>query len=108
MFICGTTTPAVVFHSVEKSLMVSLVRHFAWIVFCKSLKNKIQGVQVPAGALGQHNYYIEQVYFKVSQECRQGRINHCAICAMAWGPRRRGPPGQLLNFLHYKNNVRQM
>jgi len=29
----------------------------------------------------------------------QGRINNCAICAMAWGPPPKGGPrGQLLNF----------
>jgi len=29
-------------------------------------------------------------------ECSQGRINHCANCSMAWGPRRWGPQTDLI------------
>src|SRR6218665_178058 len=49
---CGTPTPAVVFHSAEKNLSMSLCQTpcnstRAWIVLvCKYLKIKIQGVQV--------------------------------------------------------------
>ena len=39
----------------------------------------------------------------------QGRITHCAICAMAWGPRRRGPPrNRLRNFYYLQNDIKQL
>jgi len=41
--------------------------------------------------------------------CLQGRINHCAGCAMGGGPRHQGAPDQLSNFYHalfWRLNVR--